>query len=49
MGGADLGGLPPTASISLPWLPIVAGLIVALIAQAFVAGAALRDDVEGLV
>ena len=46
---AELGGLPPTASISIPWLPIVAGLVVALIAQAFVAGAALRDDVDGLV
>lgn len=47
--GAELGGLPPTASISIPWLPIVAGMVVALIAQAFVAGSALRDDVDGLV
>lgn len=47
--GTELGGLPPTASISIPWLPIVAGLVVALIAQAFLAGAALRDDVDGLV
>ncbi|MEI2827751.1 MAG: DUF2975 domain-containing protein [Dermatophilaceae bacterium] len=49
IAGAELGGLPPTASISIPWLPIVAGMVVALIAQAFVAGASLRDDVDGLV
>lgn len=45
----DLGGLDPVIELTIPWLPIVVGLCVALVAEAFRAGAALREDVEGLV
>lgn len=43
----DLGVGEVAIWLPLPWL--LAGLVVAATAQAFVAGAALRDEVEGLV
>lgn len=39
----------PRAALTLPVVPFVAGLIVALVAEAFRAGTKLQDDVEGLV
>ena len=35
--------------VAVPWAPVVAGMLVALVAEAFKLGAGLRDDVEGLV
>lgn len=35
--------------LSIPWLPMVTGMVAALLAEAFKAGSRLRDDVEGLV
>lgn len=49
LGRADLGGLSPALSFSFPWLPMVLGVVIAMIAEAFKAGARLQDDVEGLV
>lgn len=49
LGGLDLGGLPPAASFEIPWLAVVIGGCLALFAEAFKAGTALRDDVDGLV
>lgn len=49
LSGAALGDLPLVASFTLPWQPILAGTTVALLAEAFRAGARLRHDVEGLV
>ncbi len=49
VGGLDLGGLPPAAWFEIPWLPVVLGGFVALLAEAFKTGARLRDDVDGLV
>ncbi len=46
---AAIQGLPPQLSIDIPFIPLVAGLFVALLAEAFRAGNRLRDDVEGLV
>jgi hypothetical protein len=49
LGGIDLGGLPPAFYFEIPWLPVVIGTCVALFAEAFKAGTALRADVEGLI
>ncbi|MFL6079024.1 MAG: DUF2975 domain-containing protein [Ornithinibacter sp.] len=49
LGGLDLGGLDLTFTLDIPWLPMVAGLVVAMLAEAFKAGSRLRDDVDGLV
>lgn len=49
LGQQDLGGLGPVASLDLPLLPMAAGLVLALLAEAFKAGGRLQDDVEGLV
>ena len=35
--------------LSIPWQAVVAGMVVALLAEAFRAGSRLRDDVAGLV
>ena len=43
----DLGGWEFTIDLPVAWL--LAGLVVAALAQAFEAGGALRDEVEGLV
>lgn len=48
-GGMDLGGLSPSATLEIPWLPIVLGLVAALLGEAFKVGARLADDVEGLI
>ena len=48
-GILDTGDLDPAFSLSLPWLAMVTGMVVALLAEAFRAGSRLRDDVEGLV
>lgn len=45
----DLGDLGPRAAFTIPVLPVVAGMVVALLGEAFKAGNRLRDDVEGLV
>ncbi|MBM6401862.1 DUF2975 domain-containing protein [Phycicoccus sonneratiae] len=37
------------ALFELPWLPVVTGMVIALVAEAFRAGSRLREDVEGLV
>jgi hypothetical protein len=46
----DLGvGGGPRTVLTLPVVPFVAGLITAMVAEAFKAGARLQDDVDGLV
>lgn len=49
LGSMDLGGLDPAVSLELAWPSFIAGMVVALLAEAFKAGSRLRDDVEGLV
>ncbi|MFN8079347.1 MAG: DUF2975 domain-containing protein [Kineosporiaceae bacterium] len=49
LSGIDLGSLSPAAQLDLPWLPVLAGVCVALLAEAFKTGARLRDDVDGLI
>lgn len=49
LGDVDLGGLPLTAHLDMPWAWFIAGLVVALLAEAFKTGSRLRDDVDGLV
>jgi hypothetical protein len=49
LGSMDLGGLEPALFLSIPWQAVVAGMVVALLAEAFRAGSRLRDDVAGLV
>jgi hypothetical protein len=48
---ADLGldDLGPRAGFTFPFLPVLVGVVVALLAEAFKAGSRLRDDVDGLV
>lgn len=46
---AGIEGLPAGASLTIPVGPVVAGLAVGLVAEAFAAGSRLREDVEGLV
>lgn len=45
----DLGGLGPSMRLDVPWPPLVAGFVVALLGEAFKAGSRMRADVEGLV
>jgi hypothetical protein len=47
--GMDLGAGGPGIVLSLPWVPVLAGTVIALIATAFRSGEQLREDVEGLV
>lgn len=49
LAGTDLGGLPPATTLSFPALPVLVGLCLALIAEAFKVGTRLREDVDGLV
>ena len=49
VGQLDLGGLAPGVSLSIPWLPLVVGLCIGLVAEGFKVGARLRDDVDGLI
>lgn len=49
LSGASLGDLPLVATFTVPWQAIVAGTTVALLAEAFRAGARLRHDVDGLI
>ncbi len=35
--------------LDVPWVAVVSGMVVAMLAEAFKAGSGLRDDVEGLV
>lgn len=44
LGLGDLG-----QTFTFPFLPMLVGLVVALLAEAFKAGSRLRDDVDGLV
>ena len=45
----DTGDLDPGAALVMPWLPMVTGMVAALLAEAFRGGSRLRDDVDGLV
>lgn len=45
----DLGALELPFAFEIPWVPLLAGLVVAMLAEAFKAGSRLRDDVDGLV
>lgn len=45
----DLGDVGPRAMVTFPLLPVLVGLVVALLAEAFKAGIRLREDVDGLV
>lgn len=45
----DLTGLELTFTLEIPWVPMLAGMVVAMLAEAFKAGSRLRDDVDGLV
>ena len=49
LGGLDLGALELPFRLDIPWVPMLAGLVVAMLAEAFKAGSRLRDDVDGLV
>ncbi|MEO5610853.1 MAG: DUF2975 domain-containing protein [Ornithinibacter sp.] len=50
LGAMDLGGLTSVGvTLNPPWLAMVGGLVVALLAEAFKAGGRLRQDLEGLV
>ena len=42
-------GSSSSSTIELPWVALVAGMVVAMLAEAFKAGSRLRDDVDGLV
>ncbi len=45
----DVAGLDTTFTVEIPWVPMLAGLVVAMVAEAFKAGSRLRADVDGLV
>jgi hypothetical protein len=47
--GLDVPGLDTTFTLEIPWAPMVAGLVVAMLAEAFKTGSRLRADVDGLV
>ena len=49
LGDVNVGSLPFTAHLDIPWAWFIAGMVVALLAEAFKAGSGLRDDVDGLV
>lgn len=49
IGRQDLGGLSPAVSFSLPFFPMLFGMVIAMLAEAFKVGGRLRDDVEGLI
>ena len=50
LGSVDLGGLDPAVPRwTSPGVPLLAGMVVALLAEAFKGGSRLRDDVDGLV
>lgn len=49
LSSVDLGGLDPATFLEPAWPAFVAGMVVALLAEAFKAGSRLRDDVDGLV
>jgi DUF2975 family protein len=49
LGNLDLGGLDVPFTLDLPWVPMLAGLVVAMLAEAFKTGSRLRADVDGLV
>lgn len=49
LGDVDVAGLAYAMSLDIPWVWFVAGMVVALLAEAFKSGSQLRDDVDGLV
>jgi len=49
LGNMDLGRLDLTFTLDLPWVPMLAGMVVAMLAEAFKSGSRLRADVDGLV
>lgn len=49
LSSADLGSGGPGVLLEIPWLPVLVGSVLALLAEAFRAGSRLREDVEGLV
>lgn len=46
---ADLAGIEVDALLAVPGIPVIAGMVVALLAEAFKGGSRLRDDVDGLI
>lgn len=49
LSSVELGGLDPATFLEPAWPAFIAGMVVALLAEAFKAGSRLRDDVDGLV
>ena len=49
LGSLDVAGLDTAFTLEIPWVPMLAGLVVAMLAEAFKAGSRLRADVDGLV
>ena len=49
LAGAGLDGVLAEVWLDVPWVSVVSGMVVAMLAEAFKAGSWLRDDVEGLV
>lgn len=49
LSDVDLGGLTPAGFWEVPLIPLLLGMVVALVAEAFRTGTTLRDDVDGLV
>ena len=49
LAGEDLGGLPAGVTFELPIGPMVVGLVLALLAEAFKYGDHLRDELEGVI
>lgn len=49
LGTSDLGGLNPGMPVDIPWVSILTGMVVAMLAEAFRTGRRLSEDVEGLV
>jgi len=49
LDGLDFGSLALPFMLDIPWVPMLAGLVVAMLAEAFKTGSRLRDDVDGLV
>ena len=49
LDGLDFGSLALPFRLDIPWVPMLAGLVVAMLAEAFKTGSRLRDDVDGLV
>jgi hypothetical protein len=49
LGSVDLLGSEPAVRLDFPWGLLLAGMVVAMLAEAFKVGSRLRHDVDGLV